>query len=174
MEVVNFHPKRLPADSFSYDLHPDYSRAYDHVLCAEIHAVEQAEADPTNRGAHSNVVFVRIVGYLLLEFFDRRGPLGEGPCKTLCTSIPSKDDYDHVFEVGKWQYDNFIHLCALDFFPLLFSFSDPPQSCPFPRSVLSNTSPPSLTLTIRPPGLRCVCQCNAPPMLPHTGLGSRA
>ena len=193
MAVVELHPNSLPSKPPAFDPWPELSSAYDRTLCAEIHAAERVKAD---QSAQNNVIFARIAGYLLLETFERRGTLGNGPCRALVTSLlsdvrePAEDEHDIVFRVGKSHHDHLIRLCALDFFPLLLRFSDSLQSFPLPRSTPGPAGPLSpfsrtwrrvrprrmqrWTTTTRPPGIRWVCQCDAPPKFPHARLGTRA
>ena len=99
---------------------PDYLRAYNTVLDAERHADEQVETNPSNREAKDDVMFSRLVGFLLLEFFDRRAILSERPCASLAKQIESVPrggtSHEVVFEVGKWYWDRWICMCAFDHF----------------------------------------------------------
>ena len=150
MAVVELESSRLPLEPPAYvfwrENRPKYSKAYDRTLRAEFHAAEQAEVDPTNQDAQDNVNSARIAGYLLLELFDRRTTLGEGPCKALRKSIlsevrePAEDEHDVVFSVGRWYHDHLMRLCTLCFFPSFLSFSNPLQSYPLPRGTLNPTS----------------------------------
>jgi len=106
-------------------LRPDYLKTYDIILNAERHAVQQVENSSSDQGAKQNLIYARVVGYLLLELFDRRMILSDGPCESLVkqlTSLPreSGDPRDVVFRVGKLHRDSLLRMCALGFFSSSF------------------------------------------------------
>ena len=121
--MVELEPSRLPLEPAAYvfwhENRPKFSRANNRALRAEFHAAEQAEVDPTYQDAQDTVNFARIAGYFLLEHFDRRTTLGEGPCKALRKSIlsevrePAEDVHDVVSSVGRCYHGRLIRLCAL-------------------------------------------------------------
>ena len=83
-----------------------------------MHADEHVEANTYLQSG--GVMFVRLVGFLLLELFDRRATLSEGPTASLVEKIESSSRegstvHDVVFEVGKWYWDHLLRTCAFDF-----------------------------------------------------------
>jgi len=125
MTTVELSPTPLPSNPPPYDEWkgnwPDYLRAYDMALNAERHAGEQVEADPSNREAKDHLMFARVAGYLLLEFFNRRAVLSEIPCRFLVERLispPQGGDniHDVVFGVGRWYFDHLLCTSAFSFF----------------------------------------------------------
>lgn len=96
---------------------PDYFSAYNTIFDAEDHAAQQAlEADHRNREAKDDSTFARVVGYLLLELFNRRVVLSKTPCASLVRQVGSDTIHEVVFRVGKWHRDYLLRLCAFNVF----------------------------------------------------------
>ena len=121
MTVIRLSPSPLPrepAQSEALDAYsPDYLSAYNLVLDAELHANER-----------DNLISARVAGYLLLELFNRRGILSEGPCASLVKQLNSpsrqgKSDIQVVFELGEFHRNHLLRLCGFDFSPALFGIS---------------------------------------------------
>ena len=115
---------------------PYYLRAYRLVLDAELHA-----------NGRDNLISARVAGYLLLELFNRRGVLSEGPCASLVKQLNSPsltggNAIQVVFEVGKLHHNHLLRLCGFNFFPALFGisvssqFEQPPRSTQHPPHTL--------------------------------------
>jgi len=120
-------PRPPPCDEWKGSW-PNHLKAYDIVLGAERHADEQVEASPSNQEAKDCLMFARVAGYFLLEFFNRRAILSEIPCALLAnrlTSPPQDGNTLHgvVFGVGKWYFDHLLRMSALNFFHTSFSIS---------------------------------------------------
>ena len=121
--------KPVPFDEEWPKYRPTYFSAYVKAYNAERHAVEQVEANPTNKEAEQNVISARIAGYLLVELFRRRTILSDGPCVSLVKQLispprePEDTDHDLVFRIGKWHREYFLRLCTFDFFPMPFGIS---------------------------------------------------
>ena len=93
----------------------EYSRAYDLVLEAQ----QYAQAEDNDK-----IVPTRVVGYLLIELFDRRQTLTMTPYRCVVKEVTSEarvsgeGHFDPIFEVGKRYRDRFLRpLCA--FLPFL-------------------------------------------------------
>lgn len=126
MSVVDVRPARLPSTPIMFDLYEPLGvllgcrRAYQRAVEAELHAIGQAEADPTSKEAEANVVFARFVGYLLIELHKRYAVLGERACEALQVSVmseprePVTNLHEIVFRVGRWYYERLIRLCTLN------------------------------------------------------------
>ena len=132
MTTIELTPTPLPLKPPPYDEwkrnQSNYLRAYDMALNAERHADEQIEADPSNQEAKDRLMFARVAGYLLLEFFNRRAILSDIPCVSLVKRLisPPQDGdtlHDVVFGVGKWYFDHFLSTSAFSFFPTSFCIS---------------------------------------------------
>ena len=88
---------------------PNRYSAYHMVLRAEQHAIDQRDMN--------HMMFARIVGYLLLEFHERRLIFGDTPRSTLdkwITSMPqeaNENEHDVVYRLGMRLRDDFIRLC---------------------------------------------------------------
>lgn len=96
----------------SSDVHNCYS-AYKVILQAEKHAIWQKVDD--------NIVSARTLGYFLLEFHSQRhGIVGDKACRSLIDWIMrgQSDDAQHdvIFDIGKRCRDQFMRLCAFDYF----------------------------------------------------------
>ena len=113
-----------------------YLSAYNLVLDAELDADEK-----------DNLISVRVAGYLLLELFNRRGVLSEGPCASFVEQLNSpsrvgKSGIQVVFELGEYYRNYLLRLCGFNFFPALFGisvssqFEQPPQSTQHPPYTL--------------------------------------
>ena len=88
-----------------------YCDAYDIVLDAERHAMESGPE------GQDNLLFARVAGFLLIEFFDKRAILSVEPCASLALEIVSSPlagttTHDLVFNLGKQYYDYFIFPCT--------------------------------------------------------------
>ena len=99
------------------------------ALNAERHADGQVQADPSNQGAKDHLMFARVAGYLLLEFFNRRAILSEIPYLSLVkrlVSPPQDGDtlHDVVFGAGKWYFDHLLCTSTFSFFPTLYWISN--------------------------------------------------
>ena len=201
MAVVESQKGPLPKKPAKYDswnsILPGYTEAYDLAFKADINATKDASDNPASDTAKENMVLSRVVGYLLIELFDRKGVLDPTPCESVRDSILSKSQqasqttHDVVFEMGRKYRDHLIRACAFDFFPVLSSFSrslqfgNPPWGTWNPLNI-----PHALLLTIsklwstisyrqmaRTIGLsekRCVRQYATSSVLLHARLGSRA
>jgi len=123
MTTIELPPSPLPPSPAPDEgWRPNYLDAYNTILDAERHAVQEVEADSSNQEAMDNIVFARVAGYFLLEFFKRRAILSEGPCVSLAKRVgsnPRGRDGTHaiVFGVGKSYYGRLLHTCAFGFFP---------------------------------------------------------
>ena len=114
--VVMLGPEPLPRTPQCYtdwkEADPEYSRAYDLVLEAQ----QYAQAEDNDK-----IVPTRVVGYLLIELFDRRQTLTMAPYRCVVkeiSSVSGEGHFDPIFEVGKRYRDRFLRpLCA--FLPLL-------------------------------------------------------
>lgn len=86
------------------------STAYDKILRAERHAVQQKAED--------NIMTARVAGYLLLEFCAQPDIFGDSPYTSLVSSVISPpwgagdNEHDVIYHVGKRCRDKFIRLCA--------------------------------------------------------------
>jgi len=114
-------PNPVPYEKWRSD-RPDYLRTYDMVFAAERHADEQAKANSSDRKARDNLTSARVTGYLLIELFNRRAILSEGPCLSIMKHLELKsgDRNDLVFRIGEWLRSYFIRLCAPNLFPMPF------------------------------------------------------
>ena len=74
------------------------------------------------------MVFARVVGYLLIELFERKEVLDPTPCKSVRDSILSESRqaspaaHSVVFKMGREYRDHLIRACAFDFFPYIVQF----------------------------------------------------
>ena len=129
---------------------PDYLSAYNLALKAERHADEQVRDNPSNQQTKDNLISARVAGYLLLELFNRRGVLSEGPCASFVEQLNSpsrvgKSGIQVVFELGEYYRNYLLRLCGFNFFPALFGisvssqFEQPPQSTQHPPHTLRAT-----------------------------------
>ena len=122
MTSVELHPSPLPPSPPTHDTWqknwPQYLSAYNLALNAETYATQQAEAHPAQ---NDNIIFARVAGYLLLEFFDLRDILTTGPCDQILKELqsgsqePAGNANDVVFKIGKFYRDRFIRLCMFHF-----------------------------------------------------------
>lgn len=93
---------------------PDRYNAYNMILQVERRAIQQQ--------AEEEIMSVRVVGYLLLEFHARHDTFGNSPCVELAewvTSLPQNtrdNQYDVIVGAGKLCRDKFIRLCAFNRF----------------------------------------------------------
>lgn len=129
---------------------PIYLKAYNTILEAGDHASEQVKANPFSEEAKDNAMHARVIGYLLLEVFNRRAILTEGPCASIAKQIESASRegltaHDIVFGIGKWYFDCLLHTCMFDFFPS-FGVSVSPQI----GQPLGSTQYPPWTLQVNP------------------------
>jgi len=123
----------LPSKPTTYEIwredRPQYLSAYNLAFNAEKYATQQAEADPSNNlRAKDNIISARVAGYILVEFFNRRAILTEGPCRYLSIEL-NRDDgdaNDAVFNVGKFHRNHFLRLFR--------STNDSTTRCPSPSS----------------------------------------
>jgi len=151
MTTVELFPTPLPHPPAPYEewreYWPDYLSTYDTIRGAERHADEQVGADPSNLGARDDVMFARLAGYLLLEFFNRRATLTEGPCASLVKQIGSSprefgdSAHDIVFKVGRWHFDHLLRPCTFNHFHALFR----PSQFPHRLGILQGVSNTLLT-----------------------------
>ena len=134
MSTVEFEPKRLPPEPPVYeacDIDRDaYLSAYKRVLFAERQAIERVEDNPTGKTAQDDMISARVAGYLLIEFWDRKGVLTDAPCLDIVRSLASPhrgsgDPCKTVFDIGKFYRNYFLQLCAFDPFHIPFSISTP-------------------------------------------------
>ena len=58
---------------------PDYLTAYDKISKAKRHAVQQVGVNPTDEEEEEHLVSARVGGYLLVELFNRRAIISDGP-----------------------------------------------------------------------------------------------
>ena len=114
-------PACLPRNPPPYDqwkAHwPNCLKAYNLSYEAERHAKASL---PLQEDAKNNVMFARVAGYLLLEFFNRRAVLSESPCKSLARHLASPPrnrgtSHDVVFQVGKLLHDHLLRMCTFGF-----------------------------------------------------------
>ena len=117
-------PNPAPYEEWRSD-RPDYLRTYDMVLAAERHADDQVKANPSDRRAKDNLISARVAGYLLVELFNRRAILSEGPCISIVKYLEprSGDRDDLVFGIGGWLRSYFLRLCAFDLYSMSFGIS---------------------------------------------------
>ena len=110
-------PNPAPYEEWRSD-RPDYLRTYDMVFAAERYADEQVQANPSDRKAKENLTSARVAGYLLVELFNRRTILSEGPCVSIVKHLEPKsgERNDLVFRIGEWLRSYFIRLCAFNLF----------------------------------------------------------
>ena len=122
MESAGLRPHPLPPKPTTYEIwredRPQYLSAYNLAFNAEKFATKQAEANPINR--KDNIISARVAGYLLVELFNRRAILTEGPCSYLSNELRSEDredgdSNDVVFKVGKFHCDYFLCSCTFHF-----------------------------------------------------------
>jgi hypothetical protein len=128
-----------------------YLSAYEMILNAERHADEKVKADPSNKEAKDQAISARVAGYLLLELYNRRFTLYDGPAASLVKQILSESQeggssHDVVFGVGKWHRDHLLRACAFNLFLTSFGISISLQSVRPPRSTLN----PLYTLRVPP------------------------
>lgn len=70
-----------------------------------------AEAADDSQAGHKNVIFIRILGYLLLY------PLNESACATVrvqtknCVCPLLKETNSKLYDLGKFYFENFIRVC---------------------------------------------------------------
>jgi len=133
MTTLELSPTSLPLKPPPYDEWkgnwPNHLRAYDLAFNAERHADKRLKVDPSNQEAKDHLMFARVAGYLLLEFFNRRAILSDIPCESLAKRLispPQDGDTppDIVFRVGKWYFDRLLCRGAFGFFPTSFWISD--------------------------------------------------
>ena len=100
MTTVALSPAPLPPKPVPYAEWLEHQRnclsAYEKAFNAEHRAVLQVEANPINE-AKQNVVSARVAGYLLVELFNRRAILLEGPCASLLRKT-------RIFAPGAWRH----------------------------------------------------------------------
>ena len=89
----------------------------------------------------------RVARYLLVELFNRRAILSDGPCASLVKQLEpeSGDNSGLVFDIGEWHREYLLRLCTFDFFPMSFGIS---VSLQFGHPPSSTQHPPH---TLRPP-----------------------
>jgi hypothetical protein len=128
LPVTPLPPKPVPYEEWQLAW-PDCRSAYDRVYNAEWHALQQVEANATSKETKQKLISARVAGYLLVELFNRRTILSEGPCASLVKKlissprVPGGTDHDLVFDIGKWNRDYFLRLCTFDSFPMSFGIS---------------------------------------------------
>lgn len=126
MTTVELLATPLPLDPAPYEEwrsdQPEYLATYDMVFAAERHADEQVKANPADRKAKDNLTSARVAGYLLVELFNRRTILSEGPCVSIVKHLEPKsgDRNDLVFRIGELLRSHFLRLCAFNIFPIYF------------------------------------------------------
>lgn len=92
------------------------NEAYDLILSAEAHAHQQTPPQPGESAARK-VVMARVVGYLLLELYNRRWILGDRPYQWIAqevyaaASVPEKVHYI-IYEFGERYMAYFMRLCV--------------------------------------------------------------
>lgn len=125
MTTTGLSPGPLPCPPVPEEgWRPNYLSAYNTTLDAERHAVQQVEVNSSVQEAKDNVMFARVVGYFLLEFFKRRAILSEEPCASLAKDIESSTHaggaaHEAVFVIGKRLHDCLLRMCAVGCFPIL-------------------------------------------------------
>ena len=151
MTIIESSPSPLPREPAQSEAlgayNPDYLNAYNLVLDAECHVGKQVRDHPSNQQTKDNLISARVAGYLLLELFNRRGVLSEGPCASFVEQLNSpsragKSGIHVVFELGEYYRNYLLRLCGFDFFPALFGisassqFEQPPRSTQHPPHTL--------------------------------------
>ena len=135
MSTVKLEPTRLPLEPPAYEAcnidRDAYLNAYGRVLLAEHQAIKRVEDNPTDKAAQDDMISARVAGYLLIEFWERKGVLTDAPCLEIVRSLASPhrgggDACKTVFDVGKFYRDYFLRLCAFDPFHTPPSISTPP------------------------------------------------
>jgi hypothetical protein len=102
LPVTPLPPKPVPYEEWQLAW-PDCRSAYDRVYNAEWHALQQVEANATSKETKQKLISARVAGYLLVELFNRRTILSEGPCASLVKKlissprVPGGTDHDLVF-----------------------------------------------------------------------------
>ena len=110
---VSHPPPRKPAPSEEWRVTwPTYLSTYDIILDAEDHPVQvqQVETDSSDQEASDNLMFARVAGYLVLEFFIRRVILTETPCVSPSREFGTARDV--VFAIGSRGRENPLSLCV--------------------------------------------------------------
>jgi len=104
-----------PIDPSRFESNDDAVVAYKLLLDAEAQAVLDRVTE--------KIVHVRVIGYLFLEFYHRRGPLGNKPFETIILEIkspptnPNDTRNDVIFELGKLHQNRTLRACTFVFFP---------------------------------------------------------
>jgi hypothetical protein len=128
MESVQLHSHPLPPEPTTYEMwrtdRPQLLGAYHLAYNAERYAIQQALSDSSKK-AKDRILFARVFGYLLVELFNWRAILTEGPCNRLLIELQSGDGDDNntVFNIGKLYCDYFLRSCAFYFLHMSFDFS---------------------------------------------------
>ena len=77
MSAVKLEPTCLPLEPPAYETcnidRDAYLSAYERVLLAEHQAIKQVEDNPTDKTAQDDTIPARVAGYLLIEFWERKG-----------------------------------------------------------------------------------------------------
>ena len=151
MTSANLKPLPLPSHPETYDIwqrdQPQYLSAYNLAFDAEVYATQQA--DPPRK---NDIMFARVAGFLLVELFNWRAILTEGPCEFLSNALRSNDrdcgtTNDVVFKIGEFYCNRFLRVCASHFFRTSFGisislqFGQSPRRTPHPPCIL--LAPPS-------------------------------
>jgi len=128
MSMIIESPSQLPLQPTPDQDWSEYHDAYDIVLDAERHAMERLHAIPLGREERDNLIFARVIGFLLIELFDKRAILSVEPCASLALDIVSPPlagttTNDLVFDLGGWYHDCYIRGCAFRSSPTSFSIS---------------------------------------------------
>src|ERR1700761_8561025 len=124
MTSANLKPLPLPSQPETYDIwqrdRPQYLSAYNLAFDAEVYATQKADLPRKN-----NIMFARVAGFLLIELFNRRAILTEGPCESLSNALQYDDQEcgstnDVVFKIGEFYCNHFLRVCASRFFRTSF------------------------------------------------------
>ncbi|KAF8259704.1 hypothetical protein EI94DRAFT_1750815 [Lactarius quietus] len=154
MASVGLQSRPLPPEPTTYEIwredRPQYLVAYNLAFNAEKYATQHAEAEPTNE-VKDNIISARVDGYLLVELFNRRAILTEGPCIYISKELRSEDREggdanDTVFKVGNFYRDRFLRL-----------FRTTTTAYPSPSLHLSR---PSFDTVLARDGYRCILTGN--------------
>lgn len=126
---------------------PQLLYAY-HLACnAEGYATQQALSD-SSKQAKDDILYARVFGYLLVELFNWRAILTEGPFNQLLMELQLEDRGDGnyksaVFHIGKLYHDCLLRSCVFHFFHISFDLS-------ISRSLDDNPKPPRTPIASLP------------------------
>lgn len=142
MTSLKLKPTPLPCIPDNYDdwktAEVGYCQAYDFVFAAEQHAAAQLakeEAEDKTKAkakakeeARDKIIHARVVGYLLIELFNRQSTVALEPFLRVVKELSSTarepgEPRQLVFDLGKLYRDHLLRACLFHFFPTSTSFS---------------------------------------------------